>query len=78
VPTVEYAMRVPSLEVQKRISWRSVPSEAVLLIGDSVPKGVRWQYIHSGAGHPHFGKVLTGLITKEQGERMQAALAMLR
>jgi len=37
----------------------------------------RWQYIHSGAQHPHFGKVLTSLITPAQGERIGAALATL-
>jgi hypothetical protein len=40
-------------------------------------KAYRWQYIHSGAQHPHFGKVLSSLITKDQGERIQAALAGL-
>jgi hypothetical protein len=34
----------------------------------------RWQYIHSGAQHPHFGKVLSGLITEDQGRRIEAAL----
>jgi hypothetical protein len=37
----------------------------------------RWQYIHSGAAHPHFCKVLSGLITEDQGRRIQAALATL-
>lgn len=37
----------------------------------------RWQYIHSGAQHPHFGKVLSSLITENQGQRIQAALATL-
>jgi hypothetical protein len=37
----------------------------------------RWQYIHSGAQHPHFGKVLTSLINEKQGRRIQAALATL-
>lgn len=37
----------------------------------------RWQYIHSGAGHRHFGDVLTSLITDDQGRRIQAALATL-
>ena len=37
----------------------------------------RWQYIHSGAQHPHFGKVLSNLITEKQGQRIQAALATL-
>jgi hypothetical protein len=40
-------------------------------------KAYRWQYIHSGAQHPHFEKVLSSLITKEQGQRIQAALATL-
>jgi hypothetical protein len=38
----------------------------------------RWQYIHSGAQHPHFGKVLSGLITEDQGLRIQVALATLQ
>ena len=38
----------------------------------------RWQYIHSGAQHPHFGKVLSSLITETQGKRIQSALATLQ
>jgi hypothetical protein len=38
----------------------------------------RWQYIHSGAGHPHFGKVLSDLVTEPQMHRVQAALATLQ
>jgi hypothetical protein len=38
----------------------------------------RWQYIHSGAQHPQFGKVLSGLITEDQGLRIQVALATLQ
>jgi hypothetical protein len=41
-------------------------------------KAYRWQYIHSGAQHPHFGKVLSSMITKEQGQRIQQALATLQ
>ena len=41
-------------------------------------KAYRWQYIHSGANHPHFGKVLSSLITEQQGQRIQAALATLQ
>ena len=41
-------------------------------------KAYRWQYVHSGAQHPHFGKVLSGLITEIQGQRIQAALATLQ
>ena len=41
-------------------------------------KAYRWQYIHSGAQHPQFGKVLSSLITTIQGHRIQAALATLQ
>ena len=41
-------------------------------------KAYRWQYIHSGAQHPQFGRVLSSLITENQGQRIQAALATLR
>src|SRR5947209_2638365 len=41
-------------------------------------KAYRWQYIHSGAQHPHFRKILSSLITESQGERIQQALATLQ
>ena len=41
-------------------------------------KAYRWQYVHSGAAHPKFGKVLSSLITKAQGQRIEAALATLQ
>ncbi len=34
----------------------------------------RYQYIFSGASHPHFGKVLGGMITPDQADRIHAAL----
>ncbi len=37
----------------------------------------RWQYILFGAQHPHFLKVLGGLITPAQGARVRAVLATL-
>lgn len=40
-------------------------------------RAYRWQYIVSGSQHPHFIKVLTGLITDGQAERIQSALALL-
>jgi hypothetical protein len=46
-------------------------------IEDAVLKAYRWQYIMSGAEHPHFLKVLGSVITEEQGARIQAALATL-
>jgi hypothetical protein len=41
-------------------------------------KAYRWQYIFSGAEHPHFLKVLTSLITEAQAGRIMAALDTLR
>jgi hypothetical protein len=41
-------------------------------------KAYRWQYIFSGAEHPHFLKVLTSLIDDEQAGRIMGALDTLR
>jgi len=35
----------------------------------------RWQYILSGVQHPHFGRLLSGMTTPAQMERIQQALA---
>jgi hypothetical protein len=40
-------------------------------------KAYRWQYIHSGAQHPEFGKVLSSLITESHCQRIGTALATL-
>ena len=40
-------------------------------------KAYRWQYILSGAQHPHFLKVLTGMINDTQVKRIQGALATI-
>ena len=40
-------------------------------------RAYRWQYILSGAQHPHFIKVLTSIITEAQTERVQSALQLL-
>ena len=40
-------------------------------------RSYRWQYIVSGAQHPHFIKVLTSMVTGAQTERIQAALSSL-
>jgi hypothetical protein len=57
---------------------RSVDEVEVRAIEAAFLKAYRWQYIHSGAQHPHFGKVLSSLITERQGQRIQAALATLQ
>jgi hypothetical protein len=56
---------------------RAVAAEEVGRIEAAFLRAYRWQYIHSGAGHPHFGKVLTGLVTETQMGRIQQALAGL-
>ena len=38
----------------------------------------RWQYIHSGARHPHFSNVLTRLTTETQRHRIHSALTALQ
>jgi hypothetical protein len=57
---------------------RAVDETEAPVIEASFLKAYRWQYIHSGAQHPQFGKVLSSLITENQGERIQAALATLQ
>ncbi len=56
---------------------RPVGEAEALSIEAAFLKAYRWQYIHSGAQQPHFGKVLASLITSQQGQRIQAALATL-
>jgi hypothetical protein len=59
-------------------SGRAVPDAEARAIKGVFLKAYRWQYIHSGAQHPHFGKVLSSLITEKQGQRIQQALATLQ
>jgi hypothetical protein len=47
-------------------------------IREGVLKAYRWQYIFSGAEHPRFTKVLGGLITENQGKRINNALGLIR
>jgi len=56
---------------------RAVGADEARSIEAAFLAAYRWQYIHSGARHPHFAKVLSGLITESQGQRIQAALATL-
>ena len=61
-----------------RTCGRSVDDAELREVEAAFLKSYRWQYIHSGAQQPHFAKVLSGLITDAQGQRIQAALATLR
>ncbi|UCE64845.1 MAG: hypothetical protein JSU59_09645 [Nitrospirota bacterium] len=54
---------------------RYVPSAQQQALEAGILKAYRWQYIISGAQHPHFVDVLTGFITEAQGARIQDALS---
>jgi hypothetical protein len=57
---------------------RALDEEEARAIEAGFLKAYRWQYIHSGAAHPLFGKVLSSLTTADQGQRIQSALATCR
>jgi hypothetical protein len=57
---------------------RAVEATEARAIEAAFLKAYRWQYVHSGAQHPQFRKVLSSLITESQGQRIQAALATLQ
>jgi hypothetical protein len=57
---------------------RAVDEAETLSVEANFLEAYRWQYIHSGVRHPHFGKVLYSLISEDQGMRIQAALATLQ
>lgn len=57
---------------------RAVAADEARSVEAAFLDAYRWQYIHSGAQHPHFGAVLSRMITEPQGQRIQAALATLR
>jgi hypothetical protein len=56
---------------------RPVGADEARAIEAAFVAAYRWQYIHSGVEHPHFAKVLFGLITEAQALRIQAALSVL-
>jgi len=57
---------------------RQLGAEERRALEAAVLKAYRWQYIISGAQHPHFVKVLSSLITEAQGGRIMSALATLQ
>ena len=56
---------------------RVVEADEARTIEDAFRAAYRWQYIHSGAAHPRFSALLSGLITEPQIRRIHAALARL-
>jgi hypothetical protein len=57
---------------------RAVEEPEALAIEAGFLKAYRWQYIHSGATHPRFRKVLSSLTTDHQARRIETALGGLR
>lgn len=57
-----------------RTCGRHLPEVQRQAVEKGLLKAYRWQYIISGAQHPHFLKVLTSFITEQQGARIQEAL----
>ena len=64
----EYFLRVVGMAGDEKRAVR---------VGATVLKAYRWQYIVSGAIHPHFQQVLASLVSPAQMARIQAALAPL-
>jgi hypothetical protein len=57
---------------------RALPDEEAKAVEAGFLKAYRWQYIHSGAEHPSFVRVLSSLTTAAQRQRIASALATCR
>ena len=60
-----------------RTNGRKLAADEAAAVKDGILKAYRWQYIFSGATHPHFAKVLGELTTGDQMWRIGAALESL-
>ncbi|MET0535918.1 MAG: hypothetical protein ABW171_17000 [Steroidobacter sp.] len=60
-----------------RLCERSFSPAEQQQIRDVMLRAYRWQYIASGAQHPQFLKMLAGMTTRAQLQRIQAVLASL-
>jgi hypothetical protein len=60
-----------------RLCEREFTAAEQRLIREGVLRAYRWQYIASGAGHPHFRKVFEGLASRAQVQRFNAAIEAL-
>jgi hypothetical protein len=56
---------------------RTLQAAEMERVGRQFLKAYRWQYIFSGAGHPRFQGIVTGLIGEDQMKRIGAALGTL-
>jgi len=60
-----------------RVCGRTFDKAQVQKLGDTMLKAYRWQYIGSGVQDERFQKILGGMITEAQMQRIGAALAPL-
>jgi len=60
-----------------RVAGMAGDEKRAVRVAATVLKAYRWQYIVSGAIHPHFQTVLASLVSEAQMARIQAALAPL-
>jgi hypothetical protein len=58
-----------------RLCERCFPPAEQQQIRDTMQRAYRHQYIVSGAQHPHFAKMLGGMVSRQQLQRVQASLA---
>ena len=58
-----------------RLCERSFSPAEQHAIRETVLRAYRWQYIASGSQHPHFMKLLGGMVTQPQMQRIRAAIA---
>ena len=56
---------------------RVLYNDEMRALADGVLRAYRWQYILTGAQHPHFRKVLGELTDEKQAQRIQSALVNL-
>jgi hypothetical protein len=59
------------------ICGRELSQDQRSAVADRLLRAYRWQYILSGAQHPHFNAVLSGMISDAQSARIGSALATL-
>ena len=69
------AQSAADVDYFRHIAEARFTAEQVKEIQAGVLRAYRWQYIVSGAQHPRFMKLLTGMITPAQAERITQALA---
>jgi len=75
VDGIVQAQAAADVEYFRGIASRGFTEDQAKAIQQGVLRAYRWQYILSGAEHPRFLKLLTGMITQAQVERVTKALA---